>query len=100
MSTMKHENTMTISIYVWELNCLCYDKETKTTEERTMCFCNEKLPSDSILCKELSEESGLRVIDILDRKLSEKTGLYKVPHRDLVIYGERIGDVREKKTKA
>lgn len=36
MKTMKHENTMTISIYVWKLNCLCYDKETKTTEEKSV----------------------------------------------------------------
>jgi len=100
MNTMKHENTLTVSLYIWEVNCLCYDKETRTTEEKTMNFCNEKLPSDAILMKELSEASGLKVIDILDKKLSEKTGLYRIPHREIAIYGERIGDVREKKAKA
>lgn len=63
-------------------------------------FCNEKLPSDTILMKELSDFYELRVIDILDRELSERTGLYQMSHRDLVIEGERIGDVREKKVKA
>ena len=97
---MKHENYVTLSIYVKNIECLCYDKESKTVVEKVFTFYNERVPSDNILKKELSEYHNITVIDILsvsDNK--ELSGTYKMSHSDFLVKAERIGDVRGHKEK-
>lgn len=97
---MKHENKVTLSIYVKNITALVYEPETKKVEERTVTFYNERVPSENVLIKELKEEYKVNVIDILsitDNK--ELSGLYEMPHVDFVKFGKRTGDVREKKVK-
>lgn len=98
---MKHENSVTLSIYVKNIECLCYDKSTKTVVEKVFTFYNERVPSDNILKKEISEYYNVTVIDILAvTDNNELSGTYKMSHADFLTKGERIGEVRGHKEKA
>lgn len=97
---MKHENNVTLSIYVKNINCLCYDKETKTVIEKAFTFYNERVPSDNILKKELSDFYNVTVIDILSvTDNNALSGTYKMTHADFLAKAERIGEVRGHKEK-
>ena len=89
------DNNTTISIYVQNVTALVYDKASRTTSEKSYFIYNEKAPSEEIIKKEVKEEYGDIIIDILSIELdTEKSGCYKLSHRVFASVGEKVGEVR------
>lgn len=97
---MKHENSVTLSVYVNDVTCKVYDEVSDTVTEKTYQYHKEKMPSDNILKKDIEESTGDSVLKVkIIAPNKELSGLYEMSHEDFIKYGKRIGDVREKKEK-
>lgn len=97
---MKHENNVTLSVYVNDITCKVYDEKADTVTEKTYLYHKEKTPSETILKKEIEEKFGDTVLKVKSISLNnELSGLYEMTHEEFIKYGRRIGEVREKKVK-